>query len=810
MTNISTRGKLVAVAALTVAAGLLGGVGPAAGASMVSPHAAHVAHVARAAQRQSRGAPVKAATAAPVTVTLVSSGSNSLCVNPQGVAWADGSSPPSTMATDYSNADDNCIPPASLASQNTAIAQGPPGTDPCDYGADVIPGASWVGIDPNDQCSDAANPTGPYGGPYANKYYVYDTEFTLPACATNMSITGSMLADNGAAAYLNQYLIGYQSSLDAGLPSNFHGPAPTPFNHQGPSDFELGTTNVLDFLVFDSGPPETALDFGATVTYTPCTSVLKICKVAGFGVLLGSHVTFTMTPAPAAGNRTASVPAGPAPGGYCVVAGSFVPGTDVTVTESIPSGDSVSSIGVAPSGEQVGPANPGTGTVKVAVGLGVTEATYTDTGNLAEQNSGYLEVCKQAVVSKPWESLIAPIPSFEFTIGGQSVGGARTLSQTVDVPAGACSSPIQVLTGSAGVTETLSSTWNMVGCGLAGGGTLTACDLATASATVTIPAGNVSNEAILTVTNSGYPTATKGNPCLNCIVAFQGSIPVGGSDIGTGTVIGNATDGSPTGKMSFYECGPTAKAQACKSTANPVGSPVTLTAGTADTATATSVPFWPAAAGYWCFAERYSGDANYPASSDTSTDGCFDVTSTALQITTTTIPYAQAGVQYSAQLAVTGGTAPYNWSATGLPTGLTLNPATGLLSGTPTATGMYSPQVTVTDSAKLAHTTAATFTLPVASAPAITSAPSATFTMGSAGTFTVTTTGFPAPALTGTGALPAGVTFTDNGDGTATLAGTATAGAGEQFPITITAGNTVGSNATQAFTLTIAPSDSKT
>jgi hypothetical protein len=350
----------------------------------------------------------------------------------------------------------------------------------------------------------------------------------------------------------------------------------------------------------------------------------------------------------------------------------------------------------------------------------------------------------------------------------------------------------------------------MVGCGLAGGGTLTACDLAAASATVTIPAGNVSNEAILTVTNSGYPAATKGNPCLNCVVAFQGSAPVGGSDIGTGTVIGTATDGSPTGKMSFYECGPTAKAQACKSTADAVGSPVALIAGTADTATATSVPFWPAAAGYWCFAERYSGDANYPASSDTSTDGCFDVTSTALQIRTTTIPYAQAGVQYSAQLAVTGGTAPYNWSATGLPAGLTLNPATGLLSGTPTATGMYSPQVTVTDSARLAHTTTATFTLPVASAPAITSAPSATFTIGSAGTFTVTTTGFPAAALTETGALPAGVTFTDNGDGTATLAGTATAGAGEQFPITITAANTVGTNATQAFTLTIAPADSKT
>ena len=57
-----------------------------------------------------------------------------------------------------------------------------------------------------------------------------------------------------------------------------------------------------------------------------------------------------------------------------------------------------------------------------------------------------------------------------------------------------------------------------------------------------------------------------------------------------------------------------------------------------------------------------------------------------------------------------------------------------------------------------------------------TSAAATTFTAGSAGTFTVTTTGNPAPAITSSGALPAGVTFVDNGDGTATLAGTPAAG----------------------------------
>jgi putative Ig domain-containing protein len=58
-------------------------------------------------------------------------------------------------------------------------------------------------------------------------------------------------------------------------------------------------------------------------------------------------------------------------------------------------------------------------------------------------------------------------------------------------------------------------------------------------------------------------------------------------------------------------------------------------------------------------------------------------------------------VAYSYQLVVTGGRTPYLWAlATGsgpLPPGLILNPATGGISGTPTATGPFPFTVTVTD-----------------------------------------------------------------------------------------------------------------
>jgi len=88
-------------------------------------------------------------------------------------------------------------------------------------------------------------------------------------------------------------------------------------------------------------------------------------------------------------------------------------------------------------------------------------------------------------------------------------------------------------------------------------------------------------------------------------------------------------------------------------------------------------------------------------------------------------------------------------------------------------------------------------------APQITSADHVTFTTGSAGTFAVTATGFPTPALIENGALPSGVTFVDNGDGTATLSGTPATGTRSSYPLTFKAANGVAPDATQSFTLTV-------
>jgi len=66
------------------------------------------------------------------------------------------------------------------------------------------------------------------------------------------------------------------------------------------------------------------------------------------------------------------------------------------------------------------------------------------------------------------------------------------------------------------------------------------------------------------------------------------------------------------------------------------------------------------------------------------------------------------GQATSLQMTASGGTAPYTWSATGLPPGLSINASTGLISGTPSTAGTYTVTVTARDSAN--QTGSATFT----------------------------------------------------------------------------------------------------
>ncbi len=123
----------------------------------------------------------------------------------------------------------------------------------------------------------------------------------------------------------------------------------------------------------------TFTNFGST----PSSGQLKVCKIAGPGVDIGTNFGFSVLSATApASVQIITVPAGPADqGGYCVIAGAFQPGTRATVTELPASGYAVTGITVNGSA-----ASSGTPTANVTVANGMNTVGFTNSRTAAGAN----------------------------------------------------------------------------------------------------------------------------------------------------------------------------------------------------------------------------------------------------------------------------------------------------------------------------------------------------------------------------------------------------------------------------------------
>jgi outer membrane protein assembly factor BamB len=241
------------------------------------------------------------------------------------------------------------------------------------------------------------------------------------------------------------------------------------------------------------------------------------------------------------------------------------------------------------------------------------------------------------------------------------------------------------------------------------------------------------------------PAGLPPTPTATAASATSSTITLGQSDTDIVDVTGNASDGSPSGVVTFDVCGPTAGPTPCTSTANPVGSPMDLVAGTDNTATVISTPFTPDAGGYWCFAGYYSGDANYSPSSEANTTECFDVAPTITSAETTTFTEGAPAIPF--QVTSVGGYGPITYSETGtLPSGVTLS-STGVLSGTPEwLPGSFPFTITATDASGI--TAAQDFVLIVATSPELhitTTSPLPTAQVGLLYTLTLTADGGATP-----------------------------------------------------------------
>ncbi len=170
---------------------------------------------------------------------------------------------------------------------------------------------------------------------------------------------------------------------------------------------------------------------------------------------------------------------------------------------------------------------------------------------------------------------------------------------------------------------------------------------------------------------------------------------------------------------------------------------------------------------------------------------------TGITLSPTTLPNDTVGRAYDQSVTATGGTAPYSYTiSTGtLPGGLSLNSATGEITGTPTTTGADNFTITATDSTNATANQSYTVDINAAIAFTTTNLPTATIeasysqqlaATGGTGTLTYTVTN---------SSLPTGLTLSSTG----LISGLPTVAASSTF--TVTATDTTGASASEIYTL---------
>jgi hypothetical protein len=435
----------------------------------------------------------------------------------------------------------------------------------------------------------------PLPDPYAAAgIYVYEIQFTIPECAQQtLSLSGTYLVDD----YVQDITLNGHPFAPFNSPfplyCNLHfgcwAGTPTPFSFVNPADFVVGV-NRLRIRVRNL-EEWTGLAVNATLTST-CANAqcgnLKLCKVAGPGVAASTPFTFNYTSIPATG--TASIPAGPAPGGYCKLSTSVPVGTPVHLAEVLPAGDIVSSITAAPP-SRLGVTNLGAGTATVTVGTGVTEVTYTDENQ--KEETGYLEICKEYTGN----STTAPPPFATFNVTPGSSG-------PVVVPAGACSPAIEVPAGTVTIKEIPIVGYVMSTCSTIPAVDQITCVPATWTDTVTVAPGNIPNQTVAIITNSPAGATGGGGTTGFTLSTSATSLTIipGGTATATITVTpGSSFDGSvtlgasglPSGVTATFDINPTAGTSVLTLTASTsatVGeSPVTITGSSGSQTATTSI-----------------------------------------------------------------------------------------------------------------------------------------------------------------------------------------------------------------------------
>jgi hypothetical protein len=161
----------------------------------------------------------------------------------------------------------------------------------------------------------------------------------------------------------------------------------------------------------------------------------------------------------------------------------------------------------------------------------------------------------------------------------------------------------------------------------------------------------------------------------------------------------------------------------------------------------------------------------------------------------------QAGTAFSYQIAASY--SPTSFSALGLPPGLSVNPTSGAITGTPTQAGPFDVSLAAANSSGLGASTTLVLTVTAApAAPIIISSASDSAQVGAAYSYTISAAPGPITTYNVTGTLPLGLALDTS---TGVLSGTpAESGV---FVVDFTATSGAGASEPQSFVLVVAPAE---
>lgn len=186
-------------------------------------------------------------------------------------------------------------------------------------------------------------------------------------------------------------------------------------------------------------------------------------------------------------------------------------------------------------------------------------------------------------------------------------------------------------------------------------------------------------------------------------------------------------------------------------------------------------------------AGNYSFTIGVKDSAGTSLSGPFtlQVNTPALVITTAAaLPAGTVGIAYSQTIAATGGTPPYRWGiASGSVAGLSIDSASGIISGVPTSSGTFTPNITVTDASGAQTTKAFSLIINAGALGISTTSPLPDATAGTAYSQTFSAVGGTAPYTWSFSGFPAGLTGDPNAG---TLSGVPNAAGSFQVAVRVT------------------------